>query len=439
MQILNWQDSNFIDSLELVLSKSHETDLAISLTVANIIQQVVNEKNKGLIKLIKKFDNINLAIDDLAVSEDEITFACEKITLEQKSAVDLAAKRIRDFHKMQLPKDRYWTDEDGIEMGWRWQPIERVGVYVPGGTASYPSSVLMNAIPATLAGSKEIIMVSPLATGRIDPLVLYAARVSGITQIYKIGGAQAIAALAYGTETISRVSKIVGPGNAFVSEAKRQVFGRVGIDMVAGPSEVLIIADDDNQPEWVAADLLSQAEHDESAQSILITTSEILAKKVVEAVKNQLLSLKRKKIATKSWENNGVIIIVESLKKAVDLSNRFAPEHLQICVKKPDELISKVTNAGSIFLGAWTPEAMGDYIIGTNHVLPTGKSARYSSGLSVLDFMKRSSISKVSSDSAYSIMKSAAVLAKAEGLSAHEFSLTLRIDNFKKTRRNEKE
>ena len=281
-------------------------------------------------------------------------------------------------------------------------------------------------------------MVSPTPNGRTNPLVLYAARVAGVNQVYKIGGAQAIAALAYGTETIKPVDKIVGPGNAFVAEAKRQVFGRVGIDMIAGPSEVLIIADDKNKPEWIAADLLSQAEHDESAQSILITTSEDLAAEVKKFVQTQLLSLNRKKIAHESWKNNGAIIIVKNLEQAVVLSNRFAPEHLQLCVENPDQLLNMIKNAGSIFLGAWTPEAMGDYIIGTNHVLPTGKSARYSSGLSVLDFMKRSSISKVPSNSVETIFKSAANLANAEGLGAHELSLTLRMNMIEKINRDDK-
>ena len=410
-----------------MLSKSKHQDLELTEAVKDIINQVIKTKNKGLIKLTKQFDNVNLKPKDLLFSRDEINQASDEISSEQRIALDLAAERINAFHKMQLPEDRYWTDNNGVEMGWRWQPIERVGIYVPGGTASYPSSVLMNAIPASIAGAKEIVMVSPATNGKINPLVLYAAKVSGVDQIYKIGGAQAIAALAFGTETIKPVHKIVGPGNAFVAEAKRQVFGRVGIDMVAGPSEVIIIADDDNDPQWIATDLLSQAEHDKSAQSILITTSKTLATEVLKAVKKIVIKLERKEIAKESWKRNGAIIVTESLESAVSLSNLFAPEHLQVCVRDPNKLLKYISNAGSIFVGSWTPEAMGDYIIGTNHVLPTGKSARYSSGLSVLDFMKRSSISKVPKNSVENIFRSAATLARAEGLGAHELSLNLRI------------
>ena len=421
-----------------MLSRSQVQDLNISETVTDIIQKIIMFKDKGLFKFTKQFDNIDLRPENVIFSQNEIKVACDLVSSTEKNAVDLAARRIKDFHKMQFPEDKYWTDADGIEMGWKWGAIERVGIYVPGGTASYPSSVLMNAIPARIAGSKEIIMVSPTPNGRINPLVLYAAKVSGVSQIYKIGGAQAIAALAYGTETIKPVHKIVGPGNAFVAEAKRQVFGRVGIDMVAGPSEVIIIADDENSPEWVAADLLSQAEHDENAQSILITTSASFAKAVKEFINTQLIGLERKSIAAKSLKNNGAIIIVESLEDAVGLSNRFAPEHLQLCVQKPDSLLKKIKNAGSIFIGSWTPEAMGDYIIGTNHVLPTSKSAKYSSGLSVLDFMKRSTVSRVPSHSLATIIESAATLAKAEGLGAHELSLTLRMPSVTKTQSDDK-
>ena len=437
MQILNWKDTNFSSRLDQILTKSRAQDLEITAAVAGIINEVVKSKNKGLINLTRKFDNINMKPESFLFSQNEINDAIDQTSSDQRKAVDLAAKRIKDFHKMQLPEDLYWTDEHGIEMGWRWKPIERVGIYVPGGTASYPSSVLMNAIPASLAGTKEIIMVSPTPNGRINPLVIYAASVSGVHQIYKIGGAQAVAALAYGTETIDPVHKIVGPGNAFVAEAKRQVFGRVGIDMVAGPSEVVVIADEENNAEWIAADLLSQAEHDESAQSILITTSEDLAREVSEVISAMLLKLERKKIASESWKTNGAIIVVSNLDSAITLSNQFAPEHLQVCVRSPDKILSKINNAGSIFLGAWTPEAMGDYIIGTNHVLPTGKSARYSSGLSVLDFMKRSFISKVPKNSVAIIVDSAATLAKAEGLGAHELSLTLRNNELLKIDRDD--
>ena len=432
MQILNSQDSNFRALLEARLSQSRGDVSNISGVVSNIINNVVRSKDEALIKLTHDFDNVSLTSAELMFSENEINDFNKKVSNKEKAAVNTAAKRIREFHLQQIPSDRYWTDSAGVEMGWRWQPIERVGIYVPGGTASYPSSVLMNAIPAKIAGAREIIMVSPIPNGRINPLVIYAAKISGVDRIYKIGGAQAIAALAYGTESVSPVDKIVGPGNAFVAEAKRQVFGRVGIDMVAGPSEVLIIADGDNNPEWVAADLLSQAEHDKSAQSILITTSKDLANKVVIALDKQLLKLGRKKIAEESWKKYGIIIVVDSLRDAAILSNTFAPEHLQLCVADPETLLNSISNAGSVFLGPWTPEAIGDYIIGTNHVLPTGKTARFSSGLSVLDFMKRSLISKVTPRSLQAIGETAVTLAKAEGLGAHELSLKLRIDEYKK-------
>lgn len=432
MQFLNSQDINFDDLLEKILDQSRYQDRDTSKAVTEIINQVAKQQNNALLNFTKQFDKISLKAEDLMFSEDEIEDSVNQVSSEQKKAVDLAVERIKEFHLHQLPEDKYWVDEAGIEMGWRWKAIQRIGIYVPGGTASYPSSVLMNAIPAKIAGAKEIVMVSPTPGGKINPLVLYAARVSGVDRIYKIGGAQAIAALAYGTETIEPVDKIVGPGNAFVAEAKRQVFGRVGIDMIAGPSEVLIIADEDNNAEWIAADLLSQAEHDESAQSILITTSKELVTEVIEIMAVQLKQLERKKIASESWKKNGVIILVQSLDQAVNLSDRFAPEHLQICVREPEVLLESIRNAGSIFLGSWTPESLGDYTIGTNHVLPTAKSARYASGLSVLDFMKRSLISKVTSRSIGAIGESTAILARAEGLGAHELSVALRIIESKK-------
>ena len=433
MQILNSQDSEFESSLDKFISEPRSQNSNVEASVAKIIQAVKVSKNEALIKFTKQFDRISLRQDEMLVSDEEIITNCSKVPIEQKKAVDFAARRIKSFHKRQLPQDKRWTDKAGIEMGWRWQPIERVGLYVPGGQASYPSSVLMNAIPATIAGSKEIIMVSPTPDGKINPLVIYAARVSGVSKIYKIGGAQAIAALAFGTETIKPVDKIVGPGNAFVAEAKRQVFGRVGIDMVAGPSEVVIIADEDNRANWISADLLSQAEHDESAQAILITTNQWFAKEVLTCFKDQLSNLARRNIADKSWKKNGKIIVVSDLDKAASVSNRFAPEHLQLCVRNPDELLNSIKNAGSVFIGSWTPESLGDYVIGTNHVLPTENSSRFASGLSVLDFMKRSFVSRVTSDSVRLIGESAAVLARAEGLGAHELSVNLRIMDETKT------
>ena len=347
--------------------------------------------------------------------------------MDERKALDIAATRIRVYHEKQKPEDVSWVDEIGVELGWRWTPLDSVGIYVPGGLASYPSSVLMNSIPAQVAGVKRIAMVVPTPNGKINPTVLYAAKVSGVDEIYRIGGAQAIAALAYGTQTILPVDKITGPGNSYVAAAKRQVFGKVGIDMIAGPSEVLVIADEDNDPEWIALDLLSQAEHDESAQSILITTSQKLADLVEKEIEKILLILGRRDIAGPSWNNFGTIITVPSLEVAADLSNKIAPEHLELCVAKPKELLKKISNAGAVFMGYWTPEAVGDYIGGSNHVLPTARSARFSSGLSVMDFIKRTTTTFVSQEALRAIGPSIETLAACEGLEAHGLSVTSRL------------
>lgn len=343
-----------------------------------------------------------------------------------KEALKLAASRIRDYHERQLPKDHLYTDKTGTKLGWKWTAIERVGLYVPGGKAAYPSSVLMNAIPALVAGVKELVMVVPTPNGEVNPVVITAAKVAGIKEIYAIGGAQAIGALAYGTKTIKKVDKIVGPGNAFVAEAKRQVFGIVGIDMIAGPSEILVIADESANPKWIAADLLSQAEHDENARSILVTTSSILAKKVSEEIAATLKTLSRKKIAEASWKNNGQIILVKNLDEAAEIANRIAPEHLELMIKNPQALAKKITNAGALFIGHYTPEAIGDYIAGPSHVLPTSGTARFSSGLSVYDFLKRTSLIECSAKSYKAIAPSASSLAKEEGLTAHKLSVDIR-------------
>ena len=429
MQILKSQDAGFTDSLEKLINKTRNKDQNVSKIVTDIIKKVMKEGNSALINLTEQFDNISLESETILLSKKEIALACEQIMDPQRRALELVAKRIKAFHKRQMPTDEYWVDGNRVEMGWKWQAIERIGIYVPGGTASYPSSVLMNAIPATIAGAKEIVMVSPIQGKELNPLVVYAAKLCGVKEIYKIGGAQAVAALTYGTETIKPVDKIVGPGNVFVAEAKRQVFGIVGIDMIAGPSEVVIIADEDNNPNWVAADLLSQAEHDENAQCILITTSQYFADQVIKCLNTEIQGLFRKKIAAESLKNNGAIIVVDNFEEATNISNRLAPEHLQLCVKNPKILSNKIKNAGSIFLGSYTPEALGDYVVGTNHVLPTGKSARFASGLSVLDFMKRSFISKVTPEGASDLFESTSVLADAEGLGAHKLSADLRKNN----------
>ncbi|MEX0303682.1 MAG: histidinol dehydrogenase, partial [Leisingera sp.] len=337
-------------------------------------------------------------------------------------------ERIRAYHARQMPEDAQWTDESGATLGWRWSAVSAAGLYVPGGLASYPSSVLMNAIPAKVAGVERLAITVPAPDGQINPLVLLAARLSGVDEIYRVGGAQAVAALAYGTESIAPVDKITGPGNAFVAAAKRRVFGKVGIDMIAGPSEILVIADKDNNPDWIALDLMSQAEHDESAQSVLITDDEAFGQAVAEAVDKRLETLERRAIAGASWRDYGAVITVRDLDEAAALSNRVAPEHLELCVADPVALSKMTVHAGAIFLGQYTPEAIGDYVGGPNHVLPTARSARFSSGLSVMDFLKRTTLSQMTLDSLRAIGPAAEVLANSESLEAHGLSVTARLD-----------
>ena len=395
--------------------------------VEDIIANVKENGDEALISLTHKFDNVQLEKATLFFSEQEIRSSSKKILAKEKEALNLAASRIKKYHIKQLPKNKFWKDEKGVNLGFRWTPINSIGIYVPGGLASYPSSVLMNAIPAKVAGVRKITMVTPTPLGKINPLVLYAAKIAGVDKIVKIGGAQAIAALAYGTESIDAVDKIVGPGNSFVAAAKRKVFGQVGIDSVAGPSEVLIIADSDQNPSWIAADLLAQAEHDEKAKSILITDNITFAKAVELEVWKLLSNLKDNTVASKSWSENGKILVVNQLKDSINLANTIAAEHLQICIKEPELLLDKIVNAGAIFLGENTPEVFGDYILGSNHVLPTCRAARFSSPLSTIDFMKRTSISKISLGALKDLGYAAKILATSETLDAHAFSASLRI------------
>jgi histidinol dehydrogenase len=381
-----------------------------------------------VLELTAKFDRLELAADGLAFSADEMDREIAKVSAEDRAALELAAKRIWAYHERQLPRDESWTDDVGATLGWRWGPVSAAGLYVPGGLASYPSSVLMNAIPAKVAGVPRLAIVVPTPDGICNPLVLLAARIAGVDEVYRIGGAQAVAALAYGTQTIPPVDKITGPGNAFVAAAKRRVFGKVGIDMIAGPSEILVIADKDNDPDWIATDLLSQAEHDESAQSILITDDAAFGRAVAASVDRQLETLERRAIAGPSWRDYGAIITVGSLAEAVELSDRIAPEHLELCVADPVALSEQITHAGAIFIGAWTPEAIGDYIGGPNHVLPTARSARFSSGLSVLDFMKRTTLAQMTPQALKAIGPAAERLAKSESLQAHGLSVRARLD-----------
>jgi len=425
---LNTAADNFESVFAKFLTAKRDTDSDVLDVVNTIIADVRANGDAAVIELTSKFDRLDLTPDTLAFSAADIDAAVAKVPDAERAALKLAADRIRAYHEMQLPKDARWTDETGADLGWRWSAVSSAGLYVPGGLASYPSSVLMNAIPAAVAGVKNLVICAPTPNGNVNPLVLLAARLSGVETVYRIGGAQAIAAMAYGTETIAPVDKITGPGNAFVAVAKRQVFGQVGIDMIAGPSEILVIADKDNNPDWLALDLLSQAEHDESAQSILITDDEDFGKTVVQAVEKRLKTLERREIAGKSWADYGAVIVVKNLDEAAELSNRIAPEHLEICVADAEGMAEKCIHAGAIFIGAYTPEAIGDYVGGPNHVLPTGRTARFSSGLNVLDFMKKTTISRMTTGSLRAIGPAAATLAKSESLEAHGLSVLARLE-----------
>lgn len=420
-------DAEFAAAFDALLETRRDTAEDVSATVKSILDDVRVRGDEAVTEYTARFDGVALAAGDFRVTKTEIEEALNHCDPASIAALDIAARRIESFHRRHLPSDDSFADADGVRLGVRWTSISAVGLYVPGGKAAYPSSVLMNALPARAAGVERVVMVVPAPGGDLDPLVLVAARLAGVHEIYRVGGAQAIGALAFGTETIAPVDKIVGPGNLYVAEAKRQVFGVVGIDMIAGPSEILVVADGGNDPDWIAADLLSQAEHDESAQSILITDDGEFADKVVAAVDAQLQSLPRGVVARASWDGFGAVIVVGALEEAIPLIDRIAPEHLELAVADPDALLSKVRNAGAIFLGRHTPEAIGDYVAGPNHVLPTARSARFSSGLSALDFMKRTTIVGCDGDSLSAIGPAALQLAEAEGLGAHARSIALRL------------
>ena len=427
-QILRQSSANFENEFRKFLDSKREVSQSVDDTVRDIIKTVRDEGDQALIDLSAKFDRVDLKEKGLKISENEIDEAMKRVSSKTLDALKLAHDRIVVYHQKQLPKDERFVDPLGVELGWRWTAVQSVGLYVPGGTASYPSSVLMNAVPAKVAGVERIVMVVPTPDGHLNPLVLAAAKLGGVSEIYRVGGAQAVAALAYGTKTIKPVAKIVGPGNAFVAAAKRQVFGKVGIDMIAGPSEVLVIADKLNDADWIAADLLAQAEHDTAAQSILMTDDEAFANEVMKAVQTQLKTLKRGKTASSSWQDFGAVILVNELESAFPLANRIAPEHLELAVENPDRFLPLVRNAGAIFVGRYTPEVIGDYVGGSNHVLPTARSARFSSGLSVLDYMKRSSILKLGANELRKLGPSAIELANAEGLEAHGRSVAIRLN-----------
>ncbi|SLN48162.1 Histidinol dehydrogenase [Roseivivax jejudonensis] len=430
---LDTTDADFETRFRALLTAKREDSPDVDDTVGAIIAHVREKGDAALVELTKKFDRLELSAGRLALSRAEVDAEIAKVAPEDRAALDRAAERIRAYHARQMPPDAEWTDPEGATLGWRWTPVEAAGLYVPGGLASYPSSVLMNAIPAKVAGVERLAICVPTPDGVINPLVMYAARTAGVDEIYRVGGAQAIAALAYGTETIAPVDKITGPGNAYVAAAKRRVFGRVGIDMIAGPSEILVIADGTSDPDWIALDLMSQAEHDESAQSILVTTDAAFGRQVADAVEARLGTLERRAIAGASWRDFGAVITVRDLDEAAALSDRIAPEHLELCVAEPRPLAARIRHAGAIFLGHWTPEAIGDYVGGPNHVLPTARSARFSSGLSVMDFLKRTTLAELTPEALAAIGPAAERLAAAESLEAHGLSVAARRETLNRS------
>jgi len=425
---LSTADGNFEALFTELLATKREVSEEVGAVVAEVIARVREEGDAAVIDYTRRFDRFDPSVNGLRISAEEIAAAYEAVDKPTLEALKIARERIEAHHSRQLPSDLRYRDDAGVELGWRWTAIHTVGIYVPGGLASYPSSVLMNAVPARVAGVKRIVMTVPTPDGELNPLVLVAADIAGVTDIFRIGGAQAVAALAYGTDTVPAVDKIVGPGNAYVAAAKRQVFGKVGIDMIAGPSEVLVVADPDNDPAWIAADLLAQAEHDSAAQSILMTTDAAFADAVEEAVQKQLETLPRAEIASASWRDFGAIILLNGLEEAPALIDRIAPEHLELATDVAEKLVLKIRNAGAVFIGRYTPEALGDYVAGSNHVLPTARSARFSSGLGVLDFMKRMWLLKAGPAQLRAIGPAAIALGRAEGLDAHARSVSIRLN-----------
>jgi len=425
---LDRSSADFTQRFASFLAIKREVSADIEAATRAIVDDVAARGDAALLEATRKFDRLDLKASGLGVTAAEIEAASKACDSDTLDALKFARDRIELFHRRQLPKDDRFTDALGVELGWRWSAIESVGLYVPGGTAAYPSSVLMNAVPAKVAGVARVVMVVPSPDGKLNPLVLAAANLGGVSEIYRVGGAQAVAALAYGTASIAPVAKIVGPGNAYVAAAKRLVFGKVGIDMIAGPSEVLVIADASGNAGWIAADLLAQAEHDVNAQSILITDSAVLADEVERAVQSQLATLPRAQIAQASWKDFGAIIVVRSIDEAAPLANAIAAEHLEIMTVDPEAVSAKIRNAGAIFIGPHTPEAIGDYVGGSNHVLPTARSARFSSGLGVLDFMKRTSILKCGPDQLRALGPAAITLGQSEGLEAHARSVAIRLN-----------
>jgi len=428
VKIIKYNDSNFSGALEKIIKSKRVGSEEVKLSVSRILEDIKKNKDKALFKYAKKFDNISNPEKELKVKNIEIKNAKLSCSKESLKALKIAAKRIEKFHKNQIPKNINYSDKDDVKVKTRWLPLESAGIYVPGGKASYPSSVLMSAIPAKVAGVKNITMTVPSPTGKINPLILAAAELCNIKDIFRVGGAQAIGSLAYGTKTIGPVDIIVGPGNQWVAEAKKQVLGDVNIDMMAGPSEILIVADKNNNPDWIAYDMLAQAEHDESAQSILITDSEIFAKQVNISIEKEVKRLSRSEIIKKSLKKNGVIIIIKDLKNSPDIINKIGPEHLSLMFKNCQNIEKNIYNAGVIFISKWTPEAMGDYIIGPSHVLPTNGASKNSSGLSVYNFIKRISTIKTTQNTIKALGPSAKIIADCEGLNAHAESIQARLN-----------
>jgi len=429
-QRLNFDSADFAENFDKLIHSKREADSDVHNTVSAIIDDVRRRGDDALLGFTKKYDGLDAAsVDALAIDDDALQAALDGLDGELRQALELAAKRIRAFHEKQRPDGFAFTDDSGVRLGMRYTPVDAVGLYVPGGKAAYPSSVLMNAIPAMVAGVKRRVMVVPARDGEVNNLVLAAAALAGVAEVWRIGGAQAVAALAYGTDTIAAVDKIVGPGNAFVAAAKRQVFGQVGIDSIAGPSEILVVADAHNDPAWIAADLLSQAEHDEAAQSILITDDAAFADAVDDAVLKLLPTLERADVAGQSWRDNGAIITVPHMDEMPAIADKIAAEHLELALESADDWARKITHAGAIFLGRYTPEAIGDYVAGPNHVLPTARTARFSSGLGVADFMKRTTIVSCDAGSFAQIAPAGVALANAEGLGAHALSMRIRMNH----------
>ena len=430
VKILRENNQNFQENFKKILFKREMIDSSVDQVVENIIKKIKDDSDSGLLKLTQKYDNFKVSdVNQLFVRSEEIEKSKKMVDPKVLSSLKSAIKRIKDYHKRQIPKNDLFRDKHGVLLGGLWNPIESVGLYVPGGTAAYPSSLIMNAVPAIVAGVRRIVITVPAINGILNPVILACASLLGIKEIYKIGGAQAVAALAIGTKKIKKVDKIVGPGNAYVATAKKKLFGVVGIDMIAGPSEILIIADKNNNPEHIAIDLLSQAEHDKLAQSILITDNENFANEVIDEIKILLKKLDRKEIASESWNNYGVVIISKSIQSSIPLANEIAPEHLELAIDNSTKYLDKIKNAGAVFLGKYTPEAIGDYVAGPNHVLPTDRTAKFSSGLNVLDFFKRTSVVSCNSENLKKIGKDAIILANQEGLQAHALSIECRIKN----------